>query len=620
MNLSFVRQFWVIVFSLVFSSTAFLQRSGYWQQSADYQMEIDMNVKNHRYTGKQQIHYTNNSPDTLDQLFFHLYFNAFQPNSMMDVRSRTIMDPDKRVGERISKLSPDEIGYMRIKSLFVGGKAQRFVEDETILQVTLSEPILPGVKTTIAIEFEAQVPVQIRRSGRNNEEGIDYSMAQWYPKLCNYDDMGWHPNPYIGREFYGIWGNFDVKITIDSAYTVGASGMLQNAKEIGHGYAPTPKNRPARLTWHFKADRVHDFMWAADPDYVHESITAYDGTILRFFYQPGEKTTENWQLLPKIMDASLAFMNEKYGKYPYPVYSIIQGGDGGMEYPMATLITGHRPLVSLVVVSIHEWMHSWYHGVLATNESLYPWMDEGFTSYGSNETMNHLRSLKLIPGEVEVNPHTRTMRGFANFTKTGLEEPLTTHADHYITNSAYGVASYSKGELYLLQLSYIVGQPVFDRGMKRYYDVWQFKHPRPTDFLRVMERESGMVLDWFHEHWVGTTRSIDYGIDTIQGNEVIIRNNGTLPMPLDVLVTRSDDTKELYYIPLGLMRGAKEPDYMDYHEYQLAPASKWTHPTYTLRLLENGKGVKYVEIDPSQRLMDVNIENQMYPPPPKAVE
>ncbi|HAZ23883.1 MAG TPA: peptidase M1, partial [Algoriphagus sp.] len=164
-----------------------------------------MDVKTNRYTGTQVLTYTNNSPDTLNRVFYHLYYNAFQPGSMMDVRSRTIADPDRRVGDRISLLTPEEIGYLHVKSLTKDGKAVKFNEEETILVVDLDQPILPNSKATFEMAFEGQVPVQIRRSGRDSEEGVRYSMSQWYPKMANYDEQGWHANPYIGREFYGIW-------------------------------------------------------------------------------------------------------------------------------------------------------------------------------------------------------------------------------------------------------------------------------------------------------------------------------------------------------------------------------------------------------------------------------
>ncbi|MEZ4986547.1 MAG: M1 family metallopeptidase [Saprospiraceae bacterium] len=430
----------------------------YWQQEVDYNMEIDFDIRNHQFQGQQLITYTNHSPDTLTQVFYHLYLNAFQPNSMMDVRSRTIADADARVADRIQQLTPQEIGFQEVESLTQDGRATTFHIEGTILEVTLPEPILPGKSTQLAMQFRAQVPLQIRRNGRDNKEGISYSMAQWYPKLCEYDEQGWHANPYIGREFYGIWGDFDVKITIDKNYLVAASGYLQNPDAVGGDYAngKTANAQNGKLTYHFVAPDVHDFMWAADPDYKRTTFTRKDGMVMEFFYQPGEKTNENWEKLPAIMDKAFDFINAHYGQYPYKKYAFVQGGDGGMEYPMGTLITGERSLVSLVGVSVHELMHSWYQMVLGSNESLYAWMDEGFTSYASDEVMNYLRQEGLIPGDPVADPHQDDLNGFLNFNKSGRAEPLSTHADHFYTNAGYGVGSYVKGSLFLYQLQYIM--------------------------------------------------------------------------------------------------------------------------------------------------------------------
>ncbi|MBK8700242.1 MAG: M1 family metallopeptidase [Saprospiraceae bacterium] len=591
------------------------QSQCYWQQQAAYVMDVEMNAGKHRLTGKQTLHYTNNSPDTLVKLFYHLYFNAFQPGSEMDLRSRQIVDPDRRIGDRISMLKKDEIGYQQIKSLTMDGIVQPYQAEGTILEVYLKKPILPGQQVTLKMEFEAQVPVQIRRSGRDNKEGIAYSMAQWYPKLCEYDHMGWHANPYVAREFYGIWGDFDVTIRIDSKFIVAASGELQNPEEIGYGYADVKvKDRPKKHVWHFIARQVHDFMWAADPDYTHTKKVAHDGTVLHFFYQENEKTKENWSKLPDIMDMALKWMNERYGKYPYPVYSFVQGGDGGMEYPMATLITGERSLMSLVGVSIHEWMHSWYQMTLATNEALYPWMDEGFTSFGSHETMNYLIQNGYIAGKTEESTWKETIDGYAAFALSGVAEPISTHADHYQTNAAYSVASYTKGQLCLVQLEYIMGAPVFDKALKRYFDEWKFKHPHPNDFFRIMEKESGLELDWFREYWINTAHVTDYKIDTVYDDQLLLSRIGEMPMPLDIVVTLKSGKKELYYIPLVLMRGEKRPD-DDFDDYTKLPDWAWANRTYQIQLNQRMDKIEKIEIDPSGRLVDVRPGDNLWQHP-----
>jgi len=594
-----------------------------WQQHVDYQINADMNVAKHQYHGTLRLAYSNNSPDTLYKTFWHLYFNAFQPGSMMDVRSRTIADPDPRVSDRISKLKPEEQGWIKVNSLNHNGKPVKFLINETILEVTLGEAIPPGTTTVFEMDWDAQVPLQVRRSGRDSREGIDYSMAQWYPKLCEYDEQGWHANPYIAREFYGVWGDFDVKISIDKNYVVAAGSYLQNAQEVGHGYESqgAPLNRPAsdKLIWHFKTPNVHDFVWAADRDYTQTSIVADDGSIMRFFWQKEKGYDEQWGKLPGIMNRARTIMNQHFGKYPYREYCIIQGGDGGMEYPLATLITGNRGLNSLVGVSVHEQLHSWYQMVLGSNESLAGWMDEGFTSFAEDIVMNELAREGLLPGKtVEENPFEGALAGYTALATSDNEEPLTTHADHFHTNYGYSLAAYVKGAVYLLQMEYIIGKQAFEKGLLRYFNEWKFKHPDANDVTRVFEKESGLELEWFKEDWVNTTNTIDYAVKSVESEgrkntKVVIERIGRMAMPLDIVVTYTDGDQEIFYAPLEGMRGEKPAE--NKTERTLLPDHRWVDPTYEFEIPEKMKKVAKVEIDPSHRMADVDLENNVWKKP-----
>jgi hypothetical protein len=586
-----------------------MAQNGRFQQAVNYKMDVQMDVKTNQYSGTQELVYTNNSPDTLYRVFYHLYYNAFQPGSMMDVRSRTIADPDKRVGDRISKLKPNEIGYLHAKSLTMNGRSVKFREVETILEVDLSEPVLPNSSVTFNMEFEGQVPLQIRRSGRDSEEGVRYSMSQWYPKMANYDEQGWHANPYIGREFYGIWGDFDVKITIDKSYVIGGTGYLQNPNEIGHGYqdegvkVPAPKGNT--LTWHFVAPKVHDFMWGADFKYKHDKVQMENGITVHHFYIPGPKTSENWEKLKEYTPKAISYMSEKFGQYPYKQFSVVQGGDGGMEYAMSTLITGERPLGSLVGVMVHELAHSWFHGVLASNESLYSWMDEGFTSYASGWTMANIF-------QSNANPVAGSYTGYYRLALSGLEEPMSTHADHYHTNQAYSSAAYSKGAVFLAQLGYVIGEEARDRAMLKYFNTWKFRHPNANDLVRVMEKESGLELDWYKEYFVYSTKTIDYGIKEVKASgtntEITLERIGLMPMPIDLVITYNDGSKESIYMPLVIMRGEK-PEEVGAPKRIHTEAWPWTNLTKTLVLTKPFSSIKSVEIDPSKRLADVQQEN-----------
>ena len=587
----------------------------YWQQEVEYEMKIDMDAEKHQYQGEQKLVYHNNSPDTLNKVFYHLYFNAFQPGSQMDVRSRNIKDPDERVGDRISKLSEEEIGYIKVNELLQDGEPVQREVVGTVLEVDLADPILPGEKTTFEMKFNAQVPLQIRRSGRDNEEGIEFSMTQWYPKIAEYDFQGWHADPYIAREFHSVWGSFDVKIRMDKDYTIGATGYLQNPEEIGHGYTDEKvKTKGEKLTWHFKAPKVLDFTWGADPDYVHDTLEMDNGTILHFFYQDkinnkenkGTPIEENWQKLQAKTKALFEYYNEHIGEYPYDQYSVIQGGDGGMEYPMCTLITGERNFESLVGVTAHEAAHSWFQHLLATNETKHEWMDEGFTTY-----ISVLAEDKVLEQNKDF-PLERAYSVYRQLATSGAEQPQTTHADRYRYNFAYGASAYSKGAVFLSQLGYIIGKENLDRTLQRYYEEWKFKHPTPNDFIRVAEKVSGAELSWYLDEWTKTTNTVDYGIKDVQvdvqGRQTIItlERIGLMPMPIEVEVTLENGSKEMYYLPLRIMRWEKSG--MENVEDDWA----WAFPTYDLTLPVANYAVEKVEIDPSGKMADVNLDNNVF--------
>ncbi len=587
--------------------------TSYWQQHVEYKMEVDMNVENFQYTGNQEIKYTNNSPDTLDRVFYHLFFNAFQPGSEMDVRSRTIKDPDSRVGDRISKLTDEEQGYLKVNTLTQDGASLSFKEVGTVLEVELSKPLLPGEKTTFKLDFKGQVPQQIRRSGRNNAEGVALSMTQWYPKLAEYDFQGWHADPYIGREFHGVWGDFDVKISIDKTFTLGGTGYLQNPEEIGHGYeaegTKVKQIKGDKHTWHFVAPMVHDFAWAADPEFIHDKRTAADGTVLHFLYKNDPEIKEYWKNLQPKTEELLLYFNEHIGPYPWDQYSVIQGGDGGMEYAMATLITGKRSFGSLVGVTAHEMAHAWFQHLLATNESVNEWMDEGFTSYISTLAENEISDSK------EENVFAGSFRGYTGLAKSGVEQPQSTHADRYSLNGAYGATAYTKGSVFLAQLGYIIGQENLQKTLNRYYDEWKFKHPTPNDFIRIAEKVSGAELDWYLIDWTQTTNTIDYAITDLteegQTTTVNLERKGLMPMPLDIKVTYTDGTSEMIYVPLRMMRWVKPVE--EGMDRTVAKDWAWAYPTYKLTISKPKASISSIVIDPAGLMADINREDNVFP-------
>ncbi len=601
----------ILLILSLFSFTIFAQKNTYWQQHVDYVMDIDMDVDKFQYTGTQKIVYTNNSPDELTEVFYHLQFNAFQPGSQMDMRLQNIVDPDGRMvnnlgtrtepkyESRISKLKPDEIGFIKVNSLSQDGKPVKHEVFGTILKVTLNSPIKVGKKSTLTMKFLGQVPKQIRRSGRNNDEGVALSMTQWYPKLVEYDKEGWHANQYIAREFYGVWGDFDVTIHIDKEFTIGCTGYLQNPQEVGHGYEDQSKelNLPKgkKLTWHFKAPNVHDFTGAADKNYIHDKVKIPNGAMLHFFYKDEPNTIKKWKKLKEESVKTMQFYNRTIGEYPYKQYSIIQGGDGGMEYGMSTLISSEVSLSSLIGTMRHEMAHSWFQFVLATNESKHPWMDEGFTSYVSTLARHESSSGNDFYFD-------RVYKTYVYLANSGKEEPLSTHADRYNTNMAYGIGSYSKGEIFLSQLGYIIGAKNLEKTLKKYFVDFKFKHPDPNDFKRVAEKVSGIQLDWYLNEWTQTIHTIDYAVEEISNNKISLKRIGQMPMPIDLKVTYTDGSSENFYIPLQMMLGKKPTSATILSDWG------WANPNYTFSVK---RSVKKVEIDPSLYMADVDRSNNV---------
>ncbi len=601
-----------------------------WQQHIDYKINAALNVQTNIVKGTENIVYTNNSPDTLRKIYFHMYWNAFQPNSVMDVRSRELgkttftsrrgtqmQDWDPRVRDRIQQLKPEEIGYQRISQISIAGKTQQLIDHETILEVVLTQAILPKSSVSLTLNFEAQVPKQIRRSGRDNAEGVRFSMSQWYPKMVEYDYQGWNTNPYIAREFYGVWGNYDVNLTLDKNYMVAATGVLQNPTAAA--------DASGNKTWNFKGSNIHDFVWAADDHFKHLSKEVRKGLTLHVYYKEKDAQADSaWANVLWAAEKVLPYMEKKFGAYPYPQYSFIQGGDGGMEYAMATLLKGPS-----LGTAFHEWMHSWYQHILGTNESLFPWMDEGFTSFGEEAISywyeeNHATNSPYLSEKAKAQlkaaheaaktqlplVQAGNYAGYYGLVKSGFEEPMSTHSDHYNTNMAYSSAAYSKGATFLGVLGYIVSDSLRDKTLLNYYNTWKFKHPNANDFTRVAEKTSGIQLQWFKEYWVNSTKTVDYGLNDIQAGDkgaiLSIQRVGKMPMPVEVYVTYKDGSSETHYIPLDLMLSGKKAEAANWITHA---EWKWTAPTYSFELSKPISQLKSIEIDPSQRMPDVNRTN-----------
>lgn len=608
----------LLLFTSYFLHLTSTAQADRWQQRIKYVMDINVDAKTNIIKGKQNITYTNNSPDTLHRIFIHLFWNAFKPNSMMDVSSRStenlVLGTDKSgkpvkdfnggFKKRVADLAPDEEGYCNVLKFYNNGRQQKTKLHETILEVMLDKPILPRSTTAFTTEFECQVPKLSRRSGRDSKEGVRYSIGQWYPKIAEYDYEGWHADDYTGHEFYGVWGDFDVNITIDKDYKLGATGVLQNASAVGWGYneegSPLKAVEGIVRTWKFLAKNVHDFVWAADPEYKHFTRQTTNGPLLHFIYE-NDSTFAKCQATADSCVMIYSYMAKTFGAYPYAVYSFIQGGGGGTEYPMATLVKDFG-----FETAVHEWCHSWYQMMLGTNENLYAWMDEGFADYAEAKVLAWVRKKEFFEGASEYDY-------YFNIARSRFDEPMSTAANLYSTNLAYNTNSYYKGAVFLRQLGYIVGEENMDKILLEYYRLWRFKHPNPNDFIRVAEKVSDMQLQWYKVYMLNTLKTVDYKIDSLweEGgvSKIRLKRIGEIPMPIDLELRFKDGSKELHYIPLNLMFGEKKAE--NTTQRIVHEEWRWTHPTYVIEFKKRLTDLKEAEIDPTKRLADIERRNNL---------
>lgn len=627
-----------------------------WQQKVHYTLDVELDVRSHRLTGFERIEYTNQSPDTLRELYLHLYINAFRRNSLMEQYQRERYRAQG--GSLISYVRERYLGEQDVHSILDGGRAPLLFEfDDTILRVHLDRPLLPGGSETLTIEFETKVPWLIRRMGWNNAEGIEFTIAQWYPKMCVYDAEGWHKAYYLGREFYGEFGTYDVAITLPSEYLVGATGRLVNARDIEEMMAKDPADTwsdrlrdtntvvdsgqvtidlekvltrlseafrdstrsPSRRTWRYHAENVHDFAWSADPDYLYERAEC--GPVrLHFLYQP--EVADQWVKMKEWVCTMMDYMNANVGPFAYSDFTVAQAGDGGMEYPGIVFITGNRGGFSLASVTAHELAHNWFYGMLGNDETTEAWFDEGITSYYTTRLMEHLfgryamraydhpLKARWYPKE---DARVTTFASYEWWARQGFEEKVLTTSDEFSSDRAYQMAAYYKGQIFMFALEYYFGPDRMNGLMRDFFSTWRLHHVSTEDFKRFLEKETGTELDWLFESWLNTTDRCDYGVAGVKGRwisdngrrvyeaTVDLERQGRLAMPVDVYVKLANDSLWSFRIP------ARSDD-PDIDGLERRPLWSPGVTRYAL-LLELDAEIEWVRIDTSLQLCDVNRLN-----------
>ncbi|MCY7421732.1 MAG: M1 family metallopeptidase, partial [Chitinophagaceae bacterium] len=480
----------LLLLSLI-GNYCFAQKS-YWQQETNFTITVSLNDATHTLDGFETIEYTNHSPDTLSFIWFHLWPNAYK-NDRTDFSEQLLANG--RTDFYFSKAA--DKGYInRLDFTADNLKASlEYTPQLDVVKVVLPKPLAPKHTTNISTPFHVQLPYNFSRGGHI---GNDYQVTQWFPKPAVYDAKGWHPMPYVDQgEFYSEFGSYDVQITLPPAYTVAATGRLQNPEEvelIKKTGKPVAAN--TNRTWHYQQNAIHDFAWFASKNLVAH----YDTTILPggkkvdifSYYKPA---SEAWKKSLQYAKDGLQYYSSRLGDYPYDVVRIVEGAEnvssGGMEYPTITLITTNETGRQLDATIVHEIGHNWFYGALASNERLHAWMDEGMNTFYQKEyetqkygTSNTLQTnAKGFSNKLPADEEKLLLQTMIQLAK---DEPIDKPAKGY-SEVNYGLSVYVKGAVWMQQLETNLGKTLFDSSMKAYYRQYQFKHPYPEDFRKSVE-------------------------------------------------------------------------------------------------------------------------------------
>ena len=587
----------------------------YWQQWADYKLEAELNPVSKRMSGKGTISYQNRSPDTLKTVYIQLLQNIFAPGA----RHNTGV-PWSVEGVELGRVAAQGTDLAA-----GGGEGPGYDVNGTIMRIRLPKPLPPGGTADFALDWKLRVPPD--GAPRGGQDGEVYFMNYWYPQMAVYDDInGWQIDQYLGNaEFYMGYGNYDVSLTVPAGWLVTATGTLQNPQDVlaqqtrarldsarsatGVVHVVTDLDREpgrsttagkdGRLTWRFRAQNVRDVAWAASSRYLWDATAAPvgdadgdgrpDTALIQSFYRP-EQRINHWDESARYAQYSIEFYSKYLWPYPYPHMTAVDGPEscGGMEYPMMTCIGGQWDTLGMYEVTTHEIGHMWFPMVVGSDEKRFAWMDEGLTQFDQSQSMDAF--FKGFDDEA------RNRKNYLDFAATGGEVELMHHGDRFPNYPAYGVAAYYKPATALVALRGVLGRDLFDKAFKEYGRRWRYRHPSPYDFFATFEDVSGRDLSWFWRTWFFETWRLDQAIDTVatvgDSLEVGIENRGKAPMPVHLVVTRTDGRADSLDVPVDVwLGGAKRT---------------------TVRVAKE-PAVKSIEIDPARDFPDVDRDNQRWP-------
>lgn len=494
----------------------------YFQQQADFFIDVKLDDKEHSLTAFERIIYTNNSPDTLKFIWFHLWPDAY--------RNDKTAFSEQLLGNGRTDFyfsSPDQKGYINRLEFKVDGKVAETEDHPTyndIVKLNLPAPLLPGGNISITTPFHIKLPDNFSRGGHVRQS---YQVTQWFPKPAVYDKDGWHPMPYLDQgEFYAEYGDYDVNISVPANYVVAATGELQNPEELtwlrerlSPSYSPYkplkrkpgaprvapvdpfPASSPEYKTIRYMQKNVHDFAWFADKRFLvsQDTMRLPDSRILRLwaFYLPSESGP--WPQSLGLMKSAVRMRSNWLGSYPYNTLKAVEipaGSGGGMEYPTITSISPIRSIDQLDRVLSHEIGHNWFYSLLGSDERRYPWMDEGINTYYDERYDDSLMTGRTPtvkkPGIFTVSGDLTELL-LQTLYKTKRDQPINTPSAAF-SESNYYITSYNKAADLIKQLEATLGTEVFDSAMRTYVRIWKNKHPSPTDLRVVFEDVSGKQL------------------------------------------------------------------------------------------------------------------------------
>jgi len=580
--------------------------SGYFQQYVRYRMTVDLNTDDHSVAVQETLLYRNQSPDTLRELYFHLYLNKYRAGSLA-----------------LPELEFDTGGIDLLELSVNDRVTKNYQIDQTLMLVPLDHPLTPGDSVSISFTFIAMIPPA---SGRYGYQGMHYDVGNWYITPVVYDRFGWHLHQHLDNEFYQEWGDFRVTIRVPQDFFVGGTGKLLNESDvIPAARADTPgmlragSEDTVLVPWEFEAKNVHDFAWTTDPSYILEQVE-WDGITLNILIL--DYNQESWQEVAEWGGQALQYLCQTFGRYPYDQLTVADTyiRAGGIEYPQIVMINDYinpdfEPGDFRAVI-IHEMAHNWFYGLLGNNQLEHEWLDEGFTTFAEIKTMEHLFGRE---GNLEVrnrgwffdhfgyrnDVRRDNLLSYLELAKFNQEEdPIDLHAD-YLGPAGYTL-QYSKAGNVLFLLEYVLGDSVFSAVMLRYFERWRYRHPYPEDFIAVVEEVAGCDLHWFFEQWLKTDRKLDYAIDDISLREegdslaytISLTRKEKIFMPVDLHLVMADGSTCVYRIPVDEF-GCRPPD------RQLLPYWHFSRTSYEAEIKVAGI-VEQASIDPVLTQMDIN--------------